>query len=740
MIQSKRIPGTAPRGAVANLLCGLLCSLLAGPGYAQTAPDFAAEPSFDLLPPPSLSFYGSPGIIDMPSAEMLPDGQVVTSVSNFAGQTRVNLTFQAFPWMSATFRYNAIRNWNMFGFRTYYDRGFDVRFRLLQERKWRPAITMGLQDFAGTGIYAAEYFVATKQFATPGFGAGSARVAGRLKLTAGLGWGRLGSYGSIGSTGPRPAFVPGDTGGQLAYDQWFRGPVSPFAGIEWQPNDRLGLKVEYSTDDYVTETQVASVFDKKSPFNFGIEYQATPRTRLGAYYMYGSEFGLHMQIQLNPKQPATLMRVAAPTPIVPRPSRASNPAAWATEWADSEAAQISSAQQLNPVLDAVLREDGLILESLDVSADTAELRFRNLRYYSFAQATGKAARALAAVMPSSVETFRVIPMQGGMAVSAITVRRSDLEALEFAPNASDALLAVTGIGDAPARSDTAVTPEDLYPDASWALAPYFSPGYFDPAQPLRMDFGLGLTGTYRPAPGWVISGLIRHRLAGNIKDGRPSNSVLPHVRTDGVLYAQADTTLYNLFVSRQWRPGQDLYARATVGYLEWMYGGLSTELLWKPVSSRLGLGIEANYVRKRDFDQRLGFQDYTVFTGHGSAYYDFGGGYHGQLDVGRYLAGDVGATFSMDRVFDNGWRVGAFFTQTNVSAADFGEGSFDKGIRFSAPLSWFLGNATRQSIGTTIRPIQRDGGQKVMVPGRLYGQVRDAHRQALVSQWPRAWE
>jgi hypothetical protein len=171
-----------------------------------------------------------------------------------------------------------------------------------------------------------------------------------------------------------------------------------------------------------------------------------------------------------------------------------------------------------------------------------------------------------------------------------------------------------------------------------------------------------------------------------------------------------------------------------------MYGGLSTELLWKPVTSRLGLGVEANYVRKRDYDQPLGVQNYTVFTGHASAYYDFGGGYQGQLDVGRYLAGDLGATFSMDRVFDNGWEVGAFFTLTDVSAADFGEGSFDKGIRFEIPLSWFLGKPSRQKLGTTIRPIQRDGGQRLIVPGRLYGQVRDAHAEALKGQWSRVWE
>jgi len=252
--------------------------------------------------------------------------------------------------------------------------------------------------------------------------------------------------------------------------------------------------------------------------------------------------------------------------------------------------------------------------------------------------------------------------------------------------------------------------------------------------------GLTLRGTYRPAPGWIISGAIRQRLAGNVDGGPPSNSVLPHVRTDQVEYAQYGTTLNNLFVAKQWRPGHNLYARVTGGYLETMYGGLSTELLWKPVSSNLALGVEANYVKKRDFDQLLGFQDYDVFTGHGTAYYEFAGGYLAQLSVGQYLAGDVGATLSVDRTFDNGWMVGAFATKTNVSAEEFGEGSFDKGIRFRIPINWFLGKPSQQTFGTTIRPVQRDGGQMVHVPGRLYGQVRLAHRKALTNQWARVWE
>jgi hypothetical protein len=75
-----------------------------------------------------------------------------------------------------------------------------------------------------------------------------------------------------------------------------------------------------------------------------------------------------------------------------------------------------------------------------------------------------------------------------------------------------------------------------------------------------------------------------------------------------------------------------------------------------------------------------------------------------------------------------------------VSAADFGEGSFDKGISLTVPLNWFLGKPSQQTISTSIRPIQRDGGARLNVPGRLYEQVRNGHKNSIVSDWSRVWE
>ena len=133
----------------------------------------------------------------------------------------------------------------------------------------------------------------------------------------------------------------------------------------------------------------------------------------------------------------------------------------------------------------------------------------------------------------------------------------------------------------------------------------------------------------------------------------------------------------------------------------------------------------------------LGFQAYSVLTGHASAYYDLGNGFTTQLDVGRYLASDWGATFSLDRVFNNGFRVGGYFTLTEVPFEVFGEGSFDKGLRISIPLSWLTGRPSRDVVTQVIQPILRDGGARLEVANRLYGVTRDYRAQSLRDGWGR---
>jgi hypothetical protein len=171
-----------------------------------------------------------------------------------------------------------------------------------------------------------------------------------------------------------------------------------------------------------------------------------------------------------------------------------------------------------------------------------------------------------------------------------------------------------------------------------------------------------------------------------------------------------------------------------------MFGGVSAEVLWKRADLNWGIGAELNYVKQRDFDQLFGFQDYAVATGHVSAYYESKNGFEYQVDVGRYLAGDIGATVSVDRSFDNGWRVGAYATITDADSELFGEGRFDKGVRLEIPIGWALGTASKESMKTSLTSLTRDGGQRLNVDSRLYETVRDSHTRKISGAWGRIWQ
>ena len=334
------------------LIAALFASLGAGLASAQSGPKVHVPDPDEVKRAeiqfagrvPTLNNFGEPGILDMPSAEMLPDGQLAAVVSGFGGQYKVASYFQVAPWLGFAFRYSGIRNTFLnTAFDPYYDRGFDVRFRLAQEGRLRPSLVVGLRDFAGTGVYSSEYVAATKTFSTPGLGSAA---SGRLTATVGLGWGRMGSYNPIGSTGEREREF--NEGGQLQTSTWFRGDYAPFAGIEWQATPRLWLKADYSSDEYEIETILGDAFNRNSPLNFGVEYQWTRRSRIGLNYMFGDAVGFRYEFNFDPRVPIVPMQIfPAQRPVERRPSRSADPGAYATNWVASQETQLTIKEKID---------------------------------------------------------------------------------------------------------------------------------------------------------------------------------------------------------------------------------------------------------------------------------------------------------------------------------------------------------------------------------------------------------
>lgn len=691
-------------------LAGLL---LAGIAALQPLPARAEEV------PPSGSDFGGMGLIETRNARLREDGTLEAGTAIRHQRRFWFVNFQALPFLETTFRLTERLDATA-GAGMTTDRSFDLKLRLVEESDLLPAIAIGLQDFIGTGLYAGEYIVASKRW----YG---------FDISAGLGWGRLGTGGEwtspLALASDRFRDRPRDVGrGGTLQRNWFRGEdVAPFAGVEWSAPplgtpwgavEGLRAKLEWSGDALRDERggyparRPDGRGAAESRVNLGLQW-SNDWLDAGLHWVHGTDLLFRLSLRMNPAEPPRIPPPAHP----PLPARAARPAAGEAEQARLVFAALEEAG-FRPL---AFRQDGLVAEIALQGGDARTLP----------QLSTAVLRATQPVLPPDAEMLRLRWWQSGVEVAVLEVPRGALEALarhraspEEAWLASHLLPASGGI-----PPGSLANPGPFW---DWEIGPRLALQLGDPTRSLRWQAALGASARVEFGGGWALAGGVGQALLGNLSGGLPSDSLLPHVRSDYARYArEGETAITALYAERIWNIAPDVFARATLGYLEPMFGGASAELLWRPQGRGFGLGLDLNWVAQRDYGQKLGFLGYSVATGHASLYADLPWwNLYGVLRAGRYLAGGWGATIEVGRRFDSGIEVGGFATFTDVSAAQFGEGSFDKGLYVRLPLELF-GRRSRAIGSALIRPVQRDGGQRLGVDNPLWEVTREGRADAL---------
>ncbi|MCK4862380.1 MAG: YjbH domain-containing protein, partial [Rhodobacteraceae bacterium] len=250
---------------------------------------------------PSFSLNGTAGLIDMPSAKMLPDGETAWTFSGSGTVSGGTLTFQMLPKLETSVHFMTLSDWTAVD-EPYFVQNLDLKYQIFEESDALPSLAIGSRGFLLNGPLSSEYIVASKNV---GYG---------LTVSGGLGWGRLGSFEPIATLGTRPAVDM-----EMGFDHLFSGDVALFGGLEWAtPVKGLSLKAEYSSDAYTGE-QVFGEFEHKSPLNFGIDYEPISGVSFGGYYNYGSDFGLRLTLSGNPNRPIVPSDFGiGPVPVNPR--------------------------------------------------------------------------------------------------------------------------------------------------------------------------------------------------------------------------------------------------------------------------------------------------------------------------------------------------------------------------------------------------------------------------------------
>jgi hypothetical protein len=382
-------------------------------------------------------------------------------------------------------------------------------------------------------------------------------------------------------------------------------------------------------------------------------------------------------------------------------------------------------------------------ENFALAGRHAYLTFSQSKYRLLPVAIGRAARIVAQHAPPDVELITLDLVENGVTMLSTTLQRRDLErAVADAGSPEEVWQHTTLSGGDPDRPPGIVN-QDAYPNYLWRLNPAMRQQLGGPDNFLIYQMYAALSGTLNLAPGLSFDGSLGANLFNNLNALHlVSDSVLPHVRSDIAQYLkQGKTGIFRLQSDYLVNLAPDLYGRISGGLLEEMFAGVDGEVLYRPYDRRWAIGLDLNYVAQRGFDELFALRPYRVATGHVSFYYKLPFySLQAAVHVGRYLARDKGATLEVSREFAGGIRAGVFVTRTNVSAQQFGEGSFDKGFMLSIPLDLLLGEPSR-TYGTYVyRPLTRDGGQRLDIAKPLYDATDGYDAERLSHMWPHLLE
>ena len=650
---------------------------------------------------------GTTGIIDIPSARMMKDGYLRATISKQDTLSVYSLNYQATPWFETTFRYVGFEDF------FYYDRSYEAKIRLLKESNYLPQIAIGIRDVAGTGVYGSEYIVGSKKF-------------GPLDLTMGVGWGRLSGKGDFDnplkkiSNRFKKRNSPVGEGGEFSFDNFFAGEeVGIFGGLTYKLADYpLKFLAEYNPDEYSFQVRNGSK-PPESPYSFGLEWELFDDLHLAANYQHNDEFGFYISASLNTKQttPKYPERFYKSTLDMKKEEfpQGYNP----SSWYDRLLLDMSKA--------------GLILMSADYVPEGEEINLEvsNKDYRSWPDAISVSLRLADLHLPQNFKSIAITINEEGYRLHTLeTIRPKNIhnDSVETFVNQLDILLPRKI--QKPFRRTNFVKfriPVDVALQNRLQL--------MDPDEPLRYQLYAQLKSTIPLPANFTIRSSIAVDLENNFDTIiRESDSVLPRVRSEmKKYYQQGETGVESFYLAYQNSINHNTFIRLEAGIFEEMFSGIGGEILFSKPQSRFATSASLHWAKKRDYDRRFNHLDYDVVTGFLSTYwatplYNFDAAIH----VGQYLAEDKGATLELRRTFDNGWKVGVWATQTDVSAEDFGEGSFDKGLYFKVPLNALFGRDTRNNYQSRLRTIQRDGGARLEgFSGELWHSLRSARYDTL---------
>lgn len=632
------------------------------------------------------------------------------------------LTISPYDWLEASYFYYRPSDlyWDYVSSKTlgkYLDKGFSVKF---SKKFNNHTIGVGLDDFAGTGYFSREYLVITSD------------ILPSTKLNFGIGWGMF--TGENDFDNPlkflsnqfenRPTESSNEQyGGSPTYDKWFRGDSSIFIGLEYKLPFLRGLKLKIENDpfDYNKfgccgggrSNLSENLRTKDSQINIGLNIPVNENFNIGINYIKGNllaftfSFGADFSKDIIKKD-----KIKPPKPKKIKENFYDN------------------------VLEN-LKNESIFVQTADLKNRTLEFAISSSRFRNPAESAILSANVIRNEIErynfEEPERIEITNVNAGIETSKFAF---DAKSMAFNEGKEKNFITNASIISGNKRNylDNRYKPKTNFPSMSFGWSPGLRNHIGDPAKfiylggVLRGDFEVQFRRNF------LFKLQVESSLFDNFdeKDHRP-DSKLPNVRTDIVKYLQnSNTYVPRAQLDYIFSPLKNLYAKFSGGIFENMYGGVGGQVLYKPFNNNFSFSADYFRVKKRGYDSKFSFLNYQTNTGHFNINHYFPPlQMITSISYGKYLAGDRGYTFDISRRFKSGFQTGIFFSRTNVPFEVFGEGSFDKGFYFLIPVDLFLSRRQSGNISFKLRPLTRDGGQKLMYDNDLIGLIHHSTRSEL---------
>ena len=665
----------------------------------------------------SYNSSGQVGLINLPSAETKQEQSIFLTLTRNDYQKLGTLTVTPFPWLEASYFYYRPDDllWESIQGTEglFLDKGFNVKFSYKPNNIYLPRIAIGLDDFAGTGQFTKEYVVATYVFNN------------NIKLTSGIGWGKF--VGDNSFTNPLNFIGDGlnsrpeksenySLGGNPSYDKWFRGDATFFGGFELPIFNIKGLTLKLESDpfDYFKygcceqglSENSSNLRKKESDFNYSLSYKYKDYGNVDLSFIKGNTINLSISLGFSSKK--NIRKKKKFIPVI----------------SNTEYGQDKKNEFYLDLLEN-LNSNDIFLQTADIKDNNLSITVNSPDIYNPIQYSSRAsyiAKKVSDLNDLNFDEMHIGLISRGAEINNISYRPSDLENSKL-PQSLLKRRSTINQNDNTKYKEHEFQPKVLFPVFHYAIEPDMRAHIGSPQRFLYYGIGVQLSSEIQLNRNLTLSSSVGQGLKDNFdKKLHIPSSAMEEVRTEILLYLQKSDDFYlkHIQLDNIWPIKDDIYGRVSFGYLEEMFGGISSEFLYKPFNNNFSISYELNYVKKRDYDGRLDFLDYSTITSHiNVALYEPNNNILVKWSYGKYLAKDKGYTLDLSRRMPSGWHAGFYFSRTNVSAETFGEGSFDKGFYFKIPYNILSRNYSKRTTGFSLKTMTRDGGQKLNIQNRL---------------------